>query len=392
VGALKVTGLRLEEVERAIADAYHQSYSTEYPAVFVRIQEYRMQRVSIVGAVATPGIYDLRHDQMSLVSLLMAAGGITAEGASKIRIVHDKGQPPDSYTVQAASQKSPMDPFAQDLRMTFLPHGAGHTRGRLSVYYRNDIVLSDTLDLSEDMQRMAFLRELDDKLPRLSLATVKDELVRLPQVMKSRQELASGTDQGRHTAAGASRVGFTGYDVHEAQVGPYLSPRSHAVGQAEAKQQPRSERTLVLPVRGLNIPFADVALEAGDRVTVEPLVMPMFTVIGLVNNQGNFEYPPGETFNLMEAIGFAQGLDRVADPRYAVIYRLTTEGNIVHTHYNISKAAHDDSELTAAMNTIIRPGDIVDIAQTPRTRTRVFLANIFRITIGAYVPIWDGHY
>lgn len=392
VGELAVADMSLEDVERVIATAYHQAYSNQVPSVFARVQEYMTKRVSIMGAVASPGIYDLRNDQMSLVSLIMTAGGITADGASKIRIIQREQVASDVRSAASASTNASDAGGTAALRMSFLPHGAGHAQGRLSIYYGDSIVVSETLDLSEDNQRMAFLKQLDNKLPKVSLNTVESELARLPKVMESSKGISQRPVDPLTAVSRKHQTGFAEYRTSSTQVEQSAASHYQAVGRVGDRSYSQSERTIVLPVRGLNIPFADIALAAGDRVTVEPLVMPMFTVIGLVNNQGNFEYPPGETFSLIEAIGFAQGLDRVADPRYAVIYRLTSDGSIAHTYYDISKASHEESELPAAMSTIIRPGDIIDIAQTPRTRTKVFLANVFRITIGAYVPIWDGNY
>ena len=139
-------------------------------------------------------------------------------------------------------------------------------------------------------------------------------------------------------------------------------------------------------MRGLNIPFADVALSAGDTVVVEPLRMSFFTVIGLVNKPGNFPYPPDEQYNLMQAIAFAGGLDQVTDPRFAAIYRLKEDGSIVRTAFQIIRA-ENVSQLTDALNVAIKPGDIVAVENTPRTRTNAFLQRIFNINVGAYVPL-----
>ncbi|MFC1761541.1 SLBB domain-containing protein [Planctomycetota bacterium] len=393
VGDMRVVGMSLADIERAISKVYYESFSHTPPTIFARIQEHRTQRAAIVGAVSAPGIYNLRCDQMSLVSLIMAAGGITTTGASRIRIVHTQEQSSSpASTTATTSPQANSHRQSTDLHMSFRPHGAGHTRGQLTVRHGDRVVLSDTLDVADTQQRHMFLGQLTDKLPRLSLNTVKDELGRLPGVMDSGAGMDTYMRFASEEITPGSRPGFSRYGTYAMHEAPRSVSDKFTVGQADSSRASLSERTIVLPVRGLNIPFADVALLEGDRVTVEPLVMPMFTVIGLVNNQGNFPYPPGESYNLMEAIGFAQGLNRVADPRYAVIYRLTADGSIIHTFLNISKAALDDNELPPAMNVIIRPGDIVDIAQTPRTRTKLFLADVFRFTIGAYIPIWDGQY
>jgi len=76
VGDLLVAGRSLAEIERGVASAYYPKYTQERPAVFTRVSEFKTYKVSISGVVKEPGVYELRGDQMSLVSLLKEAGGI----------------------------------------------------------------------------------------------------------------------------------------------------------------------------------------------------------------------------------------------------------------------------------------------------------------------------
>jgi len=145
----------------------------------------------------------------------------------------------------------------------------------------------------------------------------------------------------------------------------------------------RESEPLVLPVKGLNIPFADVALRDGDSVEVERLELPLFTVIGLVNRPGNFPYPPDVQYNLMQAVGFAGGFNQAAEPRYATVYRLKPDGTIVSAIFKVING----SKLTNASNVLIKPGDIVAVEHTSRTRTKLFLDRVFRINMGVYVPL-----
>ncbi len=145
----------------------------------------------------------------------------------------------------------------------------------------------------------------------------------------------------------------------------------------------RESEPLVLPVKGLNIPFADVALRDGDSVEVERLEQPLFTVIGLVNRPGNFPYPPDVQYNLMQAVGFAGGFNQAAEPRYATVYRQKPDSTIVSAIFKVI----DGSKLTNASNVLIKPGDIVAVEHTSRTRTKLFLDRVFRINMGVYVPL-----
>ena len=91
----------------------------------------------------------------------------------------------------------------------------------------------------------------------------------------------------------------------------------------------------------------------------------------------------------MQVLGFAEGLDRAAEPRYATIYRLKRDGTIASAIFQVVNTGND-SMLADAMNTHIKPGDIVDVEHTPRTRTKLFLDGLFGFNIGAYYRFDDS--
>jgi len=104
----------------------------------------------------------------------------------------------------------------------------------------------------------------------------------------------------------------------------------------------------------------------------------VFTVIGLVRQSGAFSYPPDVQYNLMEALAFAGGLDMVADPRYLKIYRQNAKGEVVSATFGI-----DDKSLYKAYSVVIKPGDVIYVDHTLRTRINQFVSDVFHITIGA---------
>jgi len=137
---------------------------------------------------------------------------------------------------------------------------------------------------------------------------------------------------------------------------------------------------IVLPVKGMNIPFADIALQRGDVVEVERLDPEVFTVVGLVNRPGPFSYPPEVEYNLWQAIAFAGGLNDVADPQYVKIYRQKEDGQIIDATFKLN-----DQRIASAAGIKIKPGDVVSVEQTSRTRSRLLFAEIFRVTFGVNV-------
>ena len=252
VGKLDVAGQSLAEIEEKIVEAYDR-YVVLRPSVYVHVQEYQTSKVYIAGAVKKPGVYTLKADQMTLVSLLTEAEGISETGAAVVRVVRSKEQ---------------------------------------------------------------------------------------------------GTTATSPTPGGTA-----------------------------LETAPPAETGILLPVVGMNIPFCDIALEEGDTVVVEQGRVPVFSVLGLVTRPGNFPCPPPTEYTLVQAIAFAGGLDPVADPRYATIYRLTKEGAVTRVPFRLIK----DGEFTEALSTPIKPGDVVAIEHTPRTRANAMINNLLRINTGIYI-------
>jgi protein involved in polysaccharide export with SLBB domain len=153
--------------------------------------------------------------------------------------------------------------------------------------------------------------------------------------------------------------------------------------QTNNKQIAAEDSTIILPVKGLNIPFADVALKEGDKVVIERLEHPIVTVVGLVNKPGNFPYPPDAQYNLMQTLAFAGGFNLAADPRYTSVYRQKADGTTVSMTFEMV----NDSKLTDASSIFIKPGDIVSVEHTPQTRTNLFLDRVFRINTGLYTTV-----
>jgi polysaccharide export outer membrane protein len=105
-----------------------------------------------------------------------------------------------------------------------------------------------------------------------------------------------------------------------------------------------------------------------------------FTVTGLVKEPGIFPYPTGTRYSLIDAIASAGGVDQIADPRYAKIYRHNQEGKIIAAVFKIDKKS-----IINASNVTIKPGDIVSVEPTLQTQTNTTLSQILRINVGAYM-------
>ena len=90
IGTIQAAGKTTQEIEKAIEEALKAKYVNE-PHVTVFVREYASQPVSIVGAVKTPGIYQLKG-QKFLLDMLATAGGLDQLTAGKtIQVIRRRG-------------------------------------------------------------------------------------------------------------------------------------------------------------------------------------------------------------------------------------------------------------------------------------------------------------
>jgi polysaccharide export outer membrane protein len=83
IGRIHAGGLTVEQLEAEITTGL-KVYLVE-PEVAVSITEFRSQPVSIVGAVAAPGVHQL-EGQKTLVEMLAIAGGLRADAGPTVKL------------------------------------------------------------------------------------------------------------------------------------------------------------------------------------------------------------------------------------------------------------------------------------------------------------------
>jgi polysaccharide export outer membrane protein len=77
LGILKVRGLTGNELEKEIRDLLAEKYFQD-PHVSIFIREYRNQRISVIGAVEKPGVFDVTG-QKTVLEMLAMAGGLKGD-------------------------------------------------------------------------------------------------------------------------------------------------------------------------------------------------------------------------------------------------------------------------------------------------------------------------
>ncbi len=138
-----------------------------------------------------------------------------------------------------------------------------------------------------------------------------------------------------------------------------------------------SKRSRTISVLNMNIPARDVQLADGDTIIVEAMEPRTVAVVGLVNKPGSFPWRPRVRCTVMDALALAGGVNDLADPQYARVYRQDAGGEIVSLLIRLNGPS-----AAGAGKLHLKPGDIVAVEQTPRTRTRLFLSQIIRMGLG----------
>jgi polysaccharide biosynthesis/export protein len=85
IGHVKASGLTMATVENAIKQALADGF-LKNPQVSVTMDEYRSQRVFVMGEVRAPGAYQLTGD-MTIIEALAKAGGTMQSAAEDVQIV-----------------------------------------------------------------------------------------------------------------------------------------------------------------------------------------------------------------------------------------------------------------------------------------------------------------
>ncbi|MCX6545015.1 MAG: polysaccharide export protein [Acidobacteria bacterium] len=101
IGRIAAAGLTLRELETALrkrlADGYFKS-----PQVSVAVEQYRSQRIFVIGEVRSPGAYQLTGD-MTLIEALARAGSTTVDAAGEAVI----SRPPAGKAATAPVMPNP---------------------------------------------------------------------------------------------------------------------------------------------------------------------------------------------------------------------------------------------------------------------------------------------
>ena len=95
IGEVKVSGLTSSGLERELQRQYEKYIYN--PQVGVLVTEYR-QRVSVIGAVLKPGVYELSGPK-TVIDLLALAGGVTDRAGTQVHIYRQGSNGPEIQVI-----------------------------------------------------------------------------------------------------------------------------------------------------------------------------------------------------------------------------------------------------------------------------------------------------
>jgi polysaccharide export outer membrane protein len=91
IGRVRIGGLTLRAVEELLEKQLVAGGFFTEPQITVSVEEYKSQKIHIVGEVRTPGTYPVSGD-MRLVEVLALAGSTTPMASGEVVIVHESNQ------------------------------------------------------------------------------------------------------------------------------------------------------------------------------------------------------------------------------------------------------------------------------------------------------------
>jgi polysaccharide export outer membrane protein len=85
LGVVRVKGLTANELEKELRDLLGEKYLQD-PQVSVFIKEYRSQRISVIGAVKEPRVFEVTG-QRSILDMLAMAGGLKEDAGNTLFLI-----------------------------------------------------------------------------------------------------------------------------------------------------------------------------------------------------------------------------------------------------------------------------------------------------------------
>jgi len=108
IGPVALAGLELDEAEQRIAAEGIARGVFQRPHVTVTMKRQRTNRITVIGAVAEPGVYEIPRTQCSLLAALVEAGGLSEDAGREVELRRPTARSPGSSNVILAAHETPV--------------------------------------------------------------------------------------------------------------------------------------------------------------------------------------------------------------------------------------------------------------------------------------------
>jgi len=115
IGELTVGGLTVQQIKHLLEKRLKSDGILKEPRVSVAVKEFRSKRVAVVGAVEDPGVYTLRQNVTTLLSVLTLAGGTTDKAGQILYVIRAGEEKPPASEKQAPGEQERQQVIAIDL-------------------------------------------------------------------------------------------------------------------------------------------------------------------------------------------------------------------------------------------------------------------------------------
>jgi polysaccharide export outer membrane protein len=105
LGVVRVKGLTANQLERELRDLLAEKYLQD-PQVSVFIKEYRSQRISVMGAVEQPGVFEVTG-QRTIVDILAMGGGLKEDAGNTLFLIRPPRVKGYASKVEESEEDSP---------------------------------------------------------------------------------------------------------------------------------------------------------------------------------------------------------------------------------------------------------------------------------------------
>lgn len=100
IGEVELSGYTVAEAEKALVNIYGENYLRN-PVINLRVEDYRSQQFTAVGAVAQPRVYNTER-RVTLIEALAMAGGLSGSAGSMV-FVTDRVRNPETGSMGTRS-------------------------------------------------------------------------------------------------------------------------------------------------------------------------------------------------------------------------------------------------------------------------------------------------